>query len=136
MEAEDSELIPRRKLYQDVVDRLIDMIRTQQLAPGTPLPSERDLILRTLAAQQGNMSRTAEVLGVERSNLYRKMKAFGIAPARFADEFVHPFTPEFVSVAVEEDVVLLLHGSRLKQLRVRSPEDRLRALRANTTKAA
>ena len=47
---------------------------------------ERDLILRTLAAQQGNMSRTAEVLGVERSNLYRKMKAFGIAPARRAEE--------------------------------------------------
>jgi two-component system nitrogen regulation response regulator NtrX len=43
---------------------------------------ERDLILRTLAAQQGNMSRTAEVLGVERSNLYRKMKSFGIAPSR------------------------------------------------------
>jgi len=43
---------------------------------------ERDLILRTLAEQQGNMSRTADVLGVERSNLYRKMKAFGIAPAR------------------------------------------------------
>ncbi len=40
---------------------------------------ERDLILRTLAQQQGNMSRTAEVLGVERSNLYRKMRAFGIA---------------------------------------------------------
>ena len=43
---------------------------------------ERDLILRTLAQQQGNMSRTAEVLGVERSNLYRKMKTFGIAPSR------------------------------------------------------
>ncbi len=43
---------------------------------------ERDLILKTLAEQQGNMSRTAEVLGVERSNLYRKMKAFGIAPSR------------------------------------------------------
>ena len=43
---------------------------------------ERDFILRTLAEQQGNMSRTAEVLGVERSNLYRKMKAFGIAPLR------------------------------------------------------
>jgi two-component system nitrogen regulation response regulator NtrX len=43
---------------------------------------ERDLILRTLGEQQGNMSRTAEALGVERSNLYRKMKAFGIAPAR------------------------------------------------------
>jgi two-component system nitrogen regulation response regulator NtrX len=47
---------------------------------------ERELILRTLAAQQGNMSRTAEVLGVERSNLYRKMKAFGIAPSRRGEE--------------------------------------------------
>jgi two-component system nitrogen regulation response regulator NtrX len=43
---------------------------------------ERDYILRTLAAQHGNISRTADVLGVERSNLYRKMRAFGIAPAR------------------------------------------------------
>jgi two-component system, NtrC family, nitrogen regulation response regulator NtrX len=47
---------------------------------------ERDLILRTLDEQKGNMSRTAEVLGVERSNLYRKMKAFGIAPSRKVDE--------------------------------------------------
>jgi two-component system, NtrC family, nitrogen regulation response regulator NtrX len=47
---------------------------------------ERDLILRTLAEQQGNMSRTAEVLGVERSNLYRKMKSFGIAPSRRVEE--------------------------------------------------
>jgi two-component system nitrogen regulation response regulator NtrX len=46
---------------------------------------ERELILRTLAEQQGNMSRTAEVLAVERSNLYRKMKAFGIAPSRRMD---------------------------------------------------
>jgi two-component system nitrogen regulation response regulator NtrX len=43
---------------------------------------ERNLILRTLGEQQGNMSKTAEVLGVERSNLYRKMRAFGIAPSR------------------------------------------------------
>ena len=56
-------------------------------APALPLHEardrfERDYILRTLAEQQGNMSRTAEVLGVERSNLYRKMRAFGIAPRR------------------------------------------------------
>jgi two-component system, NtrC family, nitrogen regulation response regulator NtrX len=51
---------------------------------------ERDLILRTLAEQQGNMSRTADVLGVERSNLYRKMKAFGIAPSRRVDEEPEP----------------------------------------------
>ncbi|MEO7157169.1 MAG: sigma-54 dependent transcriptional regulator [Vicinamibacterales bacterium] len=41
---------------------------------------ERDYILQTLLAQQGNMSRTAEVLGVERSNLYKKLRAFGITP--------------------------------------------------------
>jgi two-component system nitrogen regulation response regulator NtrX len=45
---------------------------------------ERDYILRALAGQQGNISRTAEVLGVERSNLYRKMRGFGIAPTRRA----------------------------------------------------
>jgi two-component system, NtrC family, nitrogen regulation response regulator NtrX len=49
---------------------------------------ERDYILRALAAQQGNISRTAEVLGVERSNLYRKMRAFGIVPARREEESV------------------------------------------------
>ena len=43
---------------------------------------ERDYILQALAAQHGNISRTADVLGVERSNLYKKMKAFGIAPSR------------------------------------------------------
>jgi two-component system nitrogen regulation response regulator NtrX len=46
---------------------------------------ERDFILRTLAAQDGNISRTADILGVERSNLYRKMRALGIAPARQPD---------------------------------------------------
>ena len=62
--------------------------------PGAPLMTlhdarerfERDYILRALAAQNGNISRTADALGVERSNLYRKMKAFGIAPARREEE--------------------------------------------------
>jgi len=59
-------------------------------APVVPLHEardqfERDYILRALAAQQGNISRTAEVLGVERSNLYRKMRGFGIAPVRRVD---------------------------------------------------
>jgi len=46
---------------------------------------ERDYILKTLASQQGNISRTADVLRVERSNLYRKMRGLGIAPARLGD---------------------------------------------------
>jgi two-component system nitrogen regulation response regulator NtrX len=47
---------------------------------------ERDYILRALSSQQGNISRTADVLGVERSNLYRKMRSFGIGPARRGED--------------------------------------------------
>jgi two-component system, NtrC family, nitrogen regulation response regulator NtrX len=62
------------------------------LGSGPPMPLhearelfEREYILRALSAQQGNISRTADALGVERSNLYRKMRAFGIAPSRKSD---------------------------------------------------
>jgi two-component system nitrogen regulation response regulator NtrX len=64
---------------------------------GAPLPLhearerfERDYICRIWTAQQGNMSRTAEILGVERSNLYRKMKGFGLLPVRRGDADDHP----------------------------------------------
>jgi two-component system nitrogen regulation response regulator NtrX len=40
---------------------------------------ERDYILRKLEENQGNVTRTAEALGLERSHLYRKMKSLGIA---------------------------------------------------------
>lgn len=40
---------------------------------------ERDYILRKLEENRGNVSRTAESLGLERSHLYRKMKSLGIA---------------------------------------------------------
>ncbi len=40
---------------------------------------ERDYILKKLDENNGNVSRTAEVLGLERSHLYRKMKTLGIA---------------------------------------------------------
>jgi len=42
--------------------------------------AERDYILKKLEEAGGNVSRTAEVLGLERSNLYKKMRALGIAP--------------------------------------------------------
>jgi two-component system nitrogen regulation response regulator NtrX len=41
--------------------------------------AEREYILRKLDENKGNVTRTAEILGLERSNLYRKMKALGIA---------------------------------------------------------
>jgi two-component system nitrogen regulation response regulator NtrX len=39
---------------------------------------ERDYILKKLDENHGNISRAADVLGLERSHLYRKMKALGI----------------------------------------------------------
>jgi len=75
------------------LDGSASLTSTEPGAPPMPLAEarerfERDYILRTLAAQGGNMSRTADALGVERSNLYRKMRAFGIAPVRKEEEAV------------------------------------------------
>ena len=43
---------------------------------------ERAYILAELRANDWNMTRTAERLGIERSHLYRKIKAYGIAPPK------------------------------------------------------
>src|SRR5919198_413861 len=40
---------------------------------------ERDYILKKLDENHGNVSRTAEMLGLERSHLYRKMRSLGIS---------------------------------------------------------
>jgi two-component system nitrogen regulation response regulator NtrX len=39
---------------------------------------ERDFILKKIEEARNNVSRAAELLGLERSHLYRKMKALGI----------------------------------------------------------
>ena len=39
---------------------------------------EKDFILRTLKENDWNVSRTAQVLGIERSHLHRKIKSYGI----------------------------------------------------------
>ena len=41
--------------------------------------AERDYILRKLDEAKGNVTRAADLVGLERSHLYRKMKALGIA---------------------------------------------------------
>jgi two-component system, NtrC family, nitrogen regulation response regulator NtrX len=42
--------------------------------------AEREYIVKKLDETKGNVTRTAELLGLERSNLYRKMKTLGIGP--------------------------------------------------------
>jgi GntR family transcriptional regulator, sialic acid-inducible nan operon repressor len=36
--------VQRRKLFQEVLDRLLERIRAGEFAPGDQLPSERDLM--------------------------------------------------------------------------------------------
>lgn len=43
---------------------------------------ERNYILRKLAECEGNVTRTAEAMGIDRSHLYRRMKALGISDKR------------------------------------------------------
>jgi two-component system nitrogen regulation response regulator NtrX len=54
---------------------------------GKPLKEARDsferaYILAELRSQDWNMTRTAERLGIERSHLYRKIRAYGIIPPK------------------------------------------------------
>jgi len=87
---------------RNVIERLVimcpeDRIEAHHLPPelfrggARPVPAastlaearhayEREMILRKLAENHWNMTRTAVALGLERSHLYRKMKSLGIAP--------------------------------------------------------
>jgi two-component system nitrogen regulation response regulator NtrX len=74
--------------HRDVMDAL-HMTAPPSGDDGAPLPLrvarsrfERQYILERLSANRGNLGNTARELGIERTNLYRKMKALGIAPSR------------------------------------------------------
>jgi two-component system nitrogen regulation response regulator NtrX len=47
---------------------------------------EREYLLATISAVEGNISRAADALGIERSNFYRKMRSLGIGPGQREDE--------------------------------------------------
>jgi two-component system nitrogen regulation response regulator NtrX len=62
-------------VYRDGSRRSSDFLTLHQARSAY----ERDFILKKLDENHGNISRAAEVLGLERSHLYRKMRALGIA---------------------------------------------------------
>jgi two-component system nitrogen regulation response regulator NtrX len=83
----------------DVIDAadlsfLMAPVVTQRSLPNVPVQPlfeardawERAYILKTLGECEGNISRTADALGLERSNLYKKMRGLGIAPGREREE--------------------------------------------------
>ena len=43
---------------------------------------EKNFILRKLQENEGNVSRTADSIGIERSNLHRKIKSYGLDPKK------------------------------------------------------
>ncbi len=65
--------LPARRPPERPVDRFASLQEVREAA-------EREYILKKLDETQGNVTRTAELLGLERSNLYRKMKTLGIGP--------------------------------------------------------
>src|SRR5262245_10824755 len=73
------------KNIADLVDNLDEKDETED----TTLPLrearnrfERQYILYRLSANSGNLGKTAQDLGIERTNLYRKMKQLGIQPTK------------------------------------------------------
>ena len=47
---------------------------------------ERDFLIRKLKENNWNMTKTAEIIGIERSNLYKKIKSLGISlPKEFSE---------------------------------------------------
>ncbi|KPA31522.1 Sigma-54 interaction domain protein [Leptospira interrogans] len=46
---------------------------------------ERQYIIKTLQTNEGNVTRTSRVLGIERSHLYRKMKSLNISSDQYTD---------------------------------------------------
>ena len=63
----------RRAVFNPPLDRFGSLQEVRETA-------EREYILKKLDETKGNVTKTAEILGLERSNLYRKMKSLGIAP--------------------------------------------------------
>ena len=73
----DSRHIPLNSARRAVFERPMDHFGSLQEVREA---AEREYILKKLDETKGNVTRTAELLGLERSNLYRKMKTLGIAP--------------------------------------------------------
>ena len=66
-------LHPARRPAERAGDRFGSLQEVREAA-------EREYILKKMEETSGNVTRAAELLGLERSNLYRKMKALGIGP--------------------------------------------------------
>jgi two-component system nitrogen regulation response regulator NtrX len=78
-------LAPRNEIAAEDLPFVVSEVAA--IPPDAPLKDARDdferrYILAALRRHRGNVTRAAETLGLERSNLYRKLKSYGIEVER------------------------------------------------------
>ena len=77
-----TEEVRREDLPAEIRDAIGEVIALDAPLRDAREDFERRYILAALKKNRGNVSRTAEALDLERSNLYRKLKAYGIEVER------------------------------------------------------
>jgi DNA-binding NtrC family response regulator len=71
-------LAPGSRIDADAVREAIEQMDSRESASETLADTEADQVRRVLAATNGNKSRAAKVLGIERKTLYRKLERMGL----------------------------------------------------------
>ena len=71
-------LAPAGRIDETAVRQAIEQMDSRDHASETLADTESDQIRRVLAATNGNKSRAAKILGIERKTLYRKLERMGL----------------------------------------------------------
>jgi len=71
-------LAPGGRIDDEAVRQAIEQMDSRDGASDTLADTESDQIRRVLAATNGNKSRAAKILGIERKTLYRKLERMGL----------------------------------------------------------
>ncbi len=71
-------LAPGARIDADAVREAIEQMDSRESASETLADTEAEQVRRVLAATNGNKSRAAKVLGIERKTLYRKLERMGL----------------------------------------------------------
>ncbi len=71
-------LAPNGRIDDKAVRQAIEQMDSRDAASETLADTETDQIRRVLAATNGNKSRAAKILGIERKTLYRKLERMGL----------------------------------------------------------
>jgi transcriptional regulator with PAS, ATPase and Fis domain len=71
-------LAPNHRIDADAVRQAIEQMDSRDTASDTLADTETEQIRRVMTATNGNKSRAAKILGIERKTLYRKLERMGL----------------------------------------------------------